>query len=192
MNGPARFFAAMTAALQIACAATITPPPEPTAPRLVYFLDHGRHASLVLTRDDDRMVRYAYGDWRWYVEMETGFFRVFPTLFSNTPAALGRRELSGPSRADRVRGQIPVVIAALHDFRAEAGRVDMLIAELDALFESERETLRYNPDYDLEFVRHPVPYRLGHNSNHLVGDWLQQLGFRVRGNPKFGRWRVED
>lgn len=178
--------------LLAACAATVRPPPEPDAPRAVFLLDHGRHTSLVLARDDDGLVRYVYGEWRWYAEMDTGFLRTFPVLFKHTPAALGRRELAGPPEPDQVRAQIKVVIRELHDFQAEADRVDALIGDLDAQFDAHRETLHYNSVYDLEFVHHPIPYRLGHNSNHLAGQWLKQLGFEIRGNPVFGRWRVED
>src|ERR687898_1077107 len=59
-----------------ACAATfvVAPPPlVPAATRApVAVLDHGQHSSLVIGRPDGRMVRYAYGDWRWYAEGKTG------------------------------------------------------------------------------------------------------------------------
>lgn len=52
------------------CAGRLTPPEAPVSPVTVYLLDHGRHASLVLPRREGGMVRYSYGEWRWYVEAE--------------------------------------------------------------------------------------------------------------------------
>ena len=179
-------------ALLTACAGTVTVPDDTELedPRPVFLLDHGRHASLVVTRADDSLIRYVYGDWRWYARQETGFFRIFPTLFARTQAALGRRELAGPPESDALRRQIRVVIQEIHPLSVPAALIDELIATLDARFEDALETLYYNRDYDLEFVHDPKPYTLGDNSNHVVAGWLRQLDIDVSGNPVFGRWRV--
>jgi hypothetical protein len=176
------------------CVATVESPsdPPPADARAVLLLDHGYHSSLVLGRVDDRMVRYVYGEWRWYALGETGFFRVFPTLLVPTQAALGRRVLAGPATRDGVRLEVRVGIDELHQFYADPARTDALIEALDALFQANRDTLHYNPMHDVEFVEHPERYRLGNNSNHYVADWLRQLGIEVRGSPMIGRWRVED
>lgn len=172
------------------CAATISVPPAPAEPRPVYVVDHGRHSSLVLVRGDHSLVRYAYGEWRWYAKQDTGFWRAFPTLFARTTAALGRRELAGPPTEENIRRRIPVVIDAIYALPGEPARVDALSADLDALFEARRDTLHYNAVYDLEFVVHPEPYTLGHNSNHVVAGWLRQLAIEVRGSPMMGTWRL--
>lgn len=174
------------------CAGVVTRPEgEPPADaRPVLLLDHGRHSSLVLTRSDHSLVRYLYGDWRWYAERDTGVLRVLPTLFAPTLSALGRRELSGPPGEDSVRRQIPVHIQRVHVLAASAERIDALDLRLSAQFAARAEALLFNPDYDLEFIPGPRPYTLFDNSNHMVADWLEELGIVVRGNPVFGRWRV--
>jgi hypothetical protein len=176
------------------CVATVAAPsdPPPADARAVFLLDHGYHSSLVLGRADDSMVRYVYGEWRWYAMGDTGFFRVFPTLLVPTQAAFGRRVLADPANWDGVHREVRVGIDELHQFHADPARADALIEELDALFEAHRDTLHYNPTHDVEFVEHPERYRLGNNSNHYVADWLRQLGIEVRGSPMIGRWRVED
>jgi len=175
-----------------ACAGVVTrPEPEPVIDsRPVMLLDHGRHSSLVLTRADRSMVRYLYGDWRWYAERDTGFVRAFPTLFVPTRSALGRRELAGPATEDNLRRQIPVHVQAVHAFAVAGRRIDRLDQRLDAHFADHSEKSLFNAYYDLEFVPGPEPYTLFDNSNHVVADWLAELGIEVRGNPIFGRWRV--
>lgn len=174
------------------CTATIQPPNNAAGNgRIVFLLDHGFHCGLVMTRADGSLVRYVYGEWRWFAKRETGIARVFPTLLRPTTAALGRKQLAGPPTEMNVRGRIPVVIKKLHRLIADPARVDTLIEKLDQQFEDGRDTMHYNTAYDLKFVEHPEPYRLGNNSNHVVRGWLRELGFTVRGNPVLGYWRVK-
>lgn len=174
------------------CAATVIPREfsDHLDPRPVFLLDHGLHTSLALSRDDGTLVRYVYGDWRWYAMRETGFFRAFPTLFTKTQAALGRRELPGPAEADAIRRQLRVEVKHIYTFSAPAERIDYLIKDIDARFYSARDTLIYNRGYDLEFVHDPRPYHFGYNSNHAVAEWIQALDLEVHGNPAIGRWRI--
>lgn len=174
------------------CAATVTPQdvPKHLDPRPVYLLDHGLHASLAVSREDGTLVRYVYGEWRWYAMRETGFPRVFPTLFTRTQATLGRRELPGPVDADGLRRLLRVEVKHVHVLEAPAERIDELIADIDQRFDSARNTLIYNAAYDLEFVQDPRPYHLVYNSNHAVAEWLRILGIEISGSPIFGAWRV--
>jgi hypothetical protein len=173
------------------CAATLKPPPAPDDPRPVYLLDHGRHTSLLLTDREAKLWRYAYGEWRWYVGFERGPTRALGALFTPTQAALGRAALSGPAAADALQPQVGSVIEAILPFEAEAARVDALLAALDALFQAAPEAPRRSAELGLDVVPHPVPYTYRHNSNHAVAEWLVALGFELRGDPMWGRWRVE-
>lgn len=181
-------------ALLTGCAGTVNVPDaaELDDPRPVFLLDHGYHTSLVVSRGDGSMVRYVYGDWRWYARRKTGFLRSFPTLFASTQAALGRRELDGPPQADSLSDRIRVVIDQLYSLSAPAERIDSLIERLDQRFDAAADTRIYNQGYDLEFVHDPRPYTLGDNSNHVIAAWMEELGIDVSGNPMFGRWRVEN
>jgi len=40
-------------------------------------------------------------------------------------------------------------------------------------------------------VHHPEPYTLAHNSNFLVGRWLEALDCRLRGRPVLSSWRLQ-
>jgi hypothetical protein len=178
------------ALLLAGCAATLVAPPTPAEPRGVYVLDHGRHTSLLLTGSDAKLWRYAYGDWRWYVGFERSPGRAVGALFWPSSAALGRATLHGPAEIGILQPQVGSVIEAVLAFEAEGARVDHLLATLDDLFVAQADTQRHSPELKLDVVEHPVPYTLTHNSNHVVAQWLEALGFEVHGSPMTGRWRT--
>lgn len=183
--------AAALASPLAACTTTIVPPAAPAAPQAVFVLDHGRHASLVVPGPDGGIVRYSYGDWRWYALRKTGPLQGTSAVLWPTRAALGRRELPGPPEADAVVRQVRVGIEGLYEVTVDAGRVEALRRDLDSIFHAGAETRVDNPAYDLEFVHHPKPYWLFRMSNQMVARWLEALGCRVRGPALFSRWRVE-
>lgn len=173
------------------CAATVTPPDAPREPRTLYLVDHGYHTSLILTTADEDLVRWAYGEWRWYVEGERGSARLFPVLAMPTQAALGRGAVRAAPDPAAIRAALPVVTERIMAFDAEAPLVDGLLARNETLFAAGLEDGHYDNHWvGLVFVRHPVPYTFRHNSNHVIADWLEQMAFRVDGNPMFGRWRL--
>lgn len=172
------------------CTGTVTVPERADDQRPVFLLAHGRHTSLVLTRADGTMVRYAYGDWRWFAEGVTGAMQAVPTLFARTRGALGRQTLGGPPSQAALAARLHLDPARIHPLAAPGARIDQLIAELDAIHAAAGEQRLYNPAFGLEFVPDPQDYTLFANSNHRVRDWLQVLGIDARGNPMFGRWAV--
>ncbi len=171
------------------CAAQVTVPTPGSDHRPVLLLDHGRHSSLVLTRADGSLVRYAYGDWRWYAKRETGALRALPTLFVPTAGALGRGTLAGPPTPAALRRQWPDDQLEILAVSAPAIRIDALVARLERVF-ADAEQRHFNRRFGLEFVPDPRDYTLADNSNHRVADWLRELGLEVRGNPVFGHWRL--
>jgi len=82
-------------------------------------------------------------------------------------------------------------IRAIHRLAAAADRIDQLDRRLQHGFERLRGQSYYNAAYDLEFVPGQRPYTLFANSNHVVANWLGELGIEVHGNPVFGSWHVE-
>jgi hypothetical protein len=169
------------------CATQVTPPAQVQMPAKVFVLDHGRHTSLVLSTAEDGLVRYAYGDWRFYAERDTGLPGAIAALLWNTPAALGRREFPGPPTADIVRARIPLKIEALYEIEVERARVDALRAELDAIFAA-ADQVRETPETHLFFAPHPRAYNLRHNSNTAIAHWLEQLGCETRGPAILAKW----
>jgi hypothetical protein len=181
----------MAALLLLAgCATVVVAPARPEDPVTVFLLDHGGHASLVLPAEKGRLVRYAYGDFRWYALGETGPGTGLAALAGGTPAALGRRELRGPAEARALRAQVREGTQQLHELRVARAASERLRAELDELHAANRASLVYSATYDLEFVRHPVPYSAEHNSNVVMARWLEALGCEVRGAGLITNWSV--
>ncbi len=175
------------------CAATVIPPQTTNDTRPVYLLDHGRHTSLVLSTADDGLVRWAYGDWGWYAEGDRRRLRALPVLLSRTPAALGRQTLSAEPDPEAIRAAVPVVTEHVFIIDADAALIDRLQTRQEALFTAGlQQRAVEHPWFGLTFVPHPVPYRVDHNSNHVVAQWLTALGCSVQGNPTLGNWRVMD
>lgn len=191
MPSPIRHLALLALLTGTACTNVIVPPQAPAIPRSVFVLDHGRHATLVLPADEGRLVRYAYGDWKYYALRETGALETTGAALWPTRAALGRRELDGAPTGEGVRGAVRVGIERLHEVVVDSLLVERLRSRLEALFESESESKIENRAYDLEFVHHPRDYTIFRNSNAFVGLWLRSLGCEVRGSLLFSRWRVE-
>ena len=173
------------------CSATavLPDPRQVDSPRVVYVVEHGRHTSLVLTDAEDSMLRFVYGDWRWYAQRQMGLVPAFRTLFVPTQGALGRQVIPAPSSAEQIRAHSSVTFDQIHILNAAATSVDALIDHLESRFDAARDTLIYNDDYRLEFVHDPKPYTLRGNSNHVVAEWLEALQIEVRGDPVFGNWR---
>jgi len=171
------------------CTTQILPPRDVTDPARVFVLDHGRHTSLVLPTPEGGLVRYAYGDWRYYAERETGLGHAVAALLWSTPGALGRRHLAGPPTAAMVRARVPLVIEMLYEIEVERARVEALRAELDAIFAAAGRELD-TPETDLIFVPHPRAYNLRHNSNTAIAAWLVRLGCETRGPAILANWRI--
>ncbi|WP_018232580.1 hypothetical protein [Thioalkalivibrio thiocyanodenitrificans] len=189
---PGRYALVILVVLWLAgCGTTVVIPPEsPADPVPVFLLDHGRHTSLVLPVPDGTSVRYAYGDWRFYAERETGIGRALAAVLWPTESALGRRQLPGPATEEAVLAQVRVRVQEIHALSVEAVRAETLRMQLDAWFET--GLVLESPEVDLSFVAHPKPYTLRHNSNAVIADWLIELGAGVNRRPIWAGWRVED
>jgi hypothetical protein len=177
--------------LTTGCSTLVTPPAQPENPRSVFLLEHGQHASLVLPGKERGIVRYSYGDWKYYSLGEKGIATGLTALLSNTLAGLGRRELPAAPTPETVQLAVLVPIVSMHELKVEARAIETLRAELDGIYRTNIGSRIYNADIDLEFVHHPVPYSAEHNSNKVVAGWLEVLGCEVR-NPAFlPNWKVK-
>lgn len=147
---------------------------------------------MVLSRHDGSLVRYSYGDWRYYAQGETGLWHGLRALFLRSQGTLGRRELAGPVDTAQILIQMQVGSVAILQLQAEAMAVDTLIQILDGIYRDNLASRIYRAEYDLEFVHHPRAYSLGYNSNRAVAEWLQSLGAEVHGQALLSRWRMAD
>ena len=171
------------------CTNVVRPPERAQEPTTVYLLDHGRHTSLVLPVDHG-MIRYAYGDWRWYALGDTGASQGFAALLTKTPAGLGRRFLAGEG-ADEAFAQLGVGVEARFSLRVEASAAATLRERLDNLHASASLHVE-NASANLDFAPHPVPYSMRSNSNTMVGAWREALGCEIEGSLLFADWRIFD
>ena len=175
----------------LACTNVVIPPAEPLDPQAVFILDHGRHASLVLPAQGSGIVRYAYGDWKYYAEAETGFTETSAAALLPTASGLGRRAFAQPPTPGGVRRAVRVGVDEVHEVVVEWQAIVQLRQQLDSIFQANAETLVDNTSYNLEFVRHSRPYTIFQNSNWMVVNWLRQLGCQVQGPLLTSKWRVE-
>ncbi len=184
---------AATSALA-ACATTYVVAPPPLAPGAarapVAVLDHGRHSSLVVGLQDGRMVRYAYGNWRWYAEGKTGAAEGFAALSGQNPAALGRRVMAGPLTAQTLRQQVRVGVEDILLLDVDAAAARRLVDKLDAIAEAGRTRMLTNDAVDLDFFPHPVPYSEAHSSNRVLAGWLREMGVEVDGDGLIADWKL--
>ncbi|WP_158611798.1 hypothetical protein [Guyparkeria sp. SCN-R1] len=173
-----------------ACTTTIVPPASVDRPQSVFVLDHGRHSSLVLPHPEG-FVRYAYGDWGWYAEVDTGTIEASRAVLLPTRAGLGQSLTEAPPTREGVRGGLRVGIQEIHEIPVETERVATLRSSLEGLHRDNEDSLKYNAVYDLAFVEHPEAYAFWNNSNHKVAEWLRQLGCGIEGSAFWASWQVK-
>ncbi len=175
----------------VGCANTIVPPANPVNPVTVFLIDYGRHTSLLLPDSaDSTYIEYAYGDWDWFALDKSKWHDAFSTLLWPTQGALGRWEWEIEPSVDEIRRRIPCedAYAIVVGSSEAAGQRD----RLNAAYESQLDTLHHQARYQLDFVHHDENYHSLHNCNHVVTNWLEQMGCEVRGSAIFANFRVEN
>ena len=177
--------------LSISCSTSIKCPKAGDGVKAA-LLDHGKHASLVVQSGKGKMVRYGFGDWRYYALAQEGFINGARALFWPTQAGLGRKELTGPFEKRFIDISLPVRLENIWMFNIDKTKGKELRGELDEIFRRNRSTLHTNRRYDLEFVHHPKTYWALNNSNQEIALWLRKLGCRSRGAALFSVWSVEE
>lgn len=174
------------------CSAVITVPATVNEPRTVQLLEHGRHSSILLTSAEQTRLRYAFGDWAWYVDQQQGLASGTRALVRPSKAAFGRQLIGAAQPGEHLESAVGVGIGQAYLFQVEAAQVDALIKSLEQQFHSSSATPFYSAARNLAFVPDARPYTYHHNSNHQVADWLRALGLQVHGNPALGNWRVKE
>ena len=175
-------------ALLCACTTTVHEPASVRDPATVYILDYGRHASLLLPREDSSdLVEFAFGEWGWFAEGHDCLLRGPFVLLFPGQGTLGRKQWPPPPPGTPMAEWIGVISA--EPIMVERSRAAALVARLDAAFE-EHEDSRIANATGMEFVKIPRRYRGLSNSNTLVGEWLRELGAEVDGPAFFSNFAV--
>jgi hypothetical protein len=169
------------------CGTTIIPPPQLYDPVTVYVVDKGRTPSLVVPDHAGTLIRYTYGEWRWYALNETGPLRGLAALLWPTQGALGRAVLEGEPTLGTVQRHLPGALEIL-PVRVEQALVGAFAERMAQQYEQARHTEVYAPHVRLHFVHHPRRYTWFRNSNHAVASWLREIGCETRGLSYRSRW----
>lgn len=172
------------------CTPKIVPPANPASPVTIYLMDYGRHSTLVLPFNDDRLIEYAFGDWDYFALADYRLTLGVRALICSRASGLGRQILPDPGDE---RALIHRLRAARSlKFQVERQAAQNLLAELDQRYRSRIETEVYNHDLTMHFVRDPARYNLFHNCNHVTADWLRKLDCRVRGWPVLSNFKLDE
>ena len=181
--------AVVISAASAGCITTTVIPPAPSGDDVpVFVTDYSRHSSILLPAPEGHYNEYAFGDFNWFALSKTHASDGARALFWSAGSTLGRRQLKLADNID----------AVVHDtdaetvirFKASRVRVNALIAQLDAAYYARHDTVTYNPDSSMWFVRSRERYNALHNCNHLTARWLRQLGCNVRGAAIFSKFRI--
>jgi len=177
----------LLAILGAGCQVRVDAPRGVRDPVRVYLVDHGTHASVLLPRGDDgRLVRWDWGDWRWYALGRTTPLEVVGMALGGRAATIARGEVGpdpgGPHALRRRLGAQAVFAIPVE--RDAAGRLgDALQGRFDAAPAERRAPDPYGrvvfaPDASRR-------YWLGSDSTAEARRWLVALGCRVRGLTPF-------
>jgi hypothetical protein len=172
------------------CTTSLGEPESPLDPRTVLVIDHGRHSSVAIETAKGSLVRYSYGDKRYYQDQDTSLASGAAALLWPTPAVLGRAALAGEATPESLEAQLVVGIEEILVVQVEGSKADGLMLELDALhLEGQAEHLLV-PAYGLVFAPHPRDYVWWHNSSTMIATWLEEMGVEVRGPGLLASWEV--
>jgi len=128
----ALFFVWLAAGLY-GCGATVSVPPVENGLGAA-LVDHGRHASLVLETEDRSMIRYAYGDWRYYALAKQATAEASRAALLPTIAGLGRRQWPGSLDRLRVAERLREGAEEIYVFQVNRRNAVDLITHLDSIY----------------------------------------------------------
>ena len=159
-------------------------------PRSVFVIDHGTHSSLAIETNSGEMLRFAFGDMRYYAKRDTSISSGASALFWPTPSTLGRGELLGPASVENLESQLRVVVEVSYQLEVPGIRADELISKLDAIHVAGEQHHIAVPAYGLVFAPHPDSYFWANNSSSVIAGWLRELKVGVFGWGLIASWRV--
>jgi hypothetical protein len=171
----------------LGCATTVTPPRGVADPVTVYLADYGRHSSLMLPRETDALVEYAFGEWRWFALNDTGVRAACRALCWGTTGTLGRRSVAAATPDSLEELLAGVTLFAI---RVEREAANALVERLDDRWLRHEADAVYNPEFNLHFVPVAQRYHVFRNCNPVVAGWLRDLDCRVRGPALTSNWRL--
>ncbi|WP_414563985.1 MULTISPECIES: DUF2459 domain-containing protein [unclassified Anabaena] len=172
----------------IASPAVIIPPPKPIQPVTVYVIDQGLHSQLVLPDGDNKLIQYAYGDWRYFALNQQNLGSGIAALLIPTQGTLGRREYQNLIEMKQTLNSNHNVLS----FAVAKLDVIQLKQLLDKRFNQNIATQIFNPLNKMYFVQDDLDYTLYHNSNHELVVWIEALHCRVEGFVLLADFKISE
>ena len=166
----------------------IIPPTAPTAPVTVYVIDYGYHSRLVLPDGKEKLMQYAYGDWRYYALDRQNLGNGIAALLYPTQGTIGRRQFDNLAEFQE---QLERDRNTLLGFEVAEAKAARLLRLLDRRFRQNLVMRVKNPRNHLTFVPDDRDYIMFHNSNHELVMWLKNLDCRVRGFVALPNFQVK-
>ena len=170
------------------CAAQVVPPTPPANQAAVYLTNYGRHSSLLLPAREGHYVEFAFGDWNWFAVNHNSSGDALEAMLFSAGATLGRRQLKLSDDIDAICRATGALTVSRIPVPRE--KVDALLDKLDQKFQSQIDTITYNPASSMWFVADDEPYCVLHNCNHVTARWLRALGCDVRGLVMYSNFKV--
>lgn len=171
---------------------TVTAAKDLNDPRQVFLIDHGTHSSIAIETAAGDMVRYAYGDLRYYATRDTSLASGAAAVLTTTPATLGRAELVGPATTANLRRQLVVLVDTIYPLEVESAQADRLMRKLDQLHQAGAAKHISVPAYGLVFAPHPDDYTWYRNSSSVIAGWLEEMDVAVFGWRLLANWRLAE
>lgn len=175
--------AALLAATGCESFPTLQAPPEPAADRsaTVYLAHYDYyHTSLVVPRPEHGgAVEYTYADWDVLANDRRSTWTKAKAILLPSRGTLGRAHWPWDGVSDDSLRAALDGSWKLSRYRVDAGRLDRLIATLDARFAAAQTRSGDVENGGMLFVKAPRAYSLLHNCNHALREWLVELGFHV-------------
>lgn len=167
-------------------------PDDPVDSRAVFVIDHGRHSSIAIETASGDLVRYSYGDQRYYRDQDTSLQSGAAALLWPTAATLGRAQLHTEATAASLRAALVVGVEDILPLQVEGQRADRLMGTLDDLHSQGVADHVFVDGFGLVFAPHPSDYVWWNNSSTVIAGWLEELGVDVRGAGLVASWEIRE
>lgn len=155
-----------------------------------YLIDYGYHSSLVIRDSQGSLWEFAYGDWQWFAQNNTNWWRLPKTLFWPTQATIGRKKYENNASFEQ---HLKRFKTQKYIFEVDSQKSTKLIKSINESFiDAKPSDIFFQVHYNLEFLRlKQERYHAFHNCNHVISQWLEKLGLEVSGMRLFSRWQFE-
>lgn len=172
------------------CTARVRVPAAPLNPESVWLLQFAYHSGLAMADGPGQLVVYEFGEWGWYAENDTRWYRMFDVFLWPSRGTLARRRLSvnDPVDIDRLRWLF--FADRVWTLHVESARVAALRERLHRAYEQRQDSEYYDQQLDTYFVYAEQSYHAFRTCNDVMIQWLEALDMDVSAFFWTTKWQV--